>query len=211
MALTKIVKINDKLSWALWKIEAPWTELLKERTLSRDELKLLDAIHHPIKKAEFLASRLALHALLSSIGVDEYTMYKDIHGKPHIMQYSFHISLANSFPYATAIVSLDKPVGIDIEKPSDKLIRVQHKFLHPSEWATFKDNPERLCLAWCAKESLYKLYGRKNLSFKANICIQDIDYPHNSLLKADIILPQQTQHFELKIIPLENFFVLFNV
>ncbi|MEK6482156.1 4'-phosphopantetheinyl transferase superfamily protein [Catalinimonas sp. 4WD22] len=211
MALTKIVKINDKLSWALWKIEGPWTELLKEREISEEEYELLDSIHHPTKKAEFLASRLALHALLSSVGIEEYTMYKDSHGKPHIMQYSFHISLANSYPYATAIIHMDAPVGIDIEKPSEKLIRVQHKFLHPSEWSTFKDNQERLCLAWCAKESLYKLHGRKNLSFKGNICIQEIDYPHTSLLKADIILPHQTQHFSLKIIPIENFFVLFNV
>lgn len=211
MALTKIIKINDKLSWALWKIEAPWAELLNEREISEEEYELLNAIHHPIKKAEFLASRLALHALLTSVGIEDYAMYKDNHGKPHIMQYSFHISLANSYPYATAIINMDAPVGIDIEKPSDKLIRVQHKFLHPSEWSTFKDNPERLCLAWCAKESLYKLHGRKNLSFKGNICIQEIDYPRTSLLKADIILPHQTQHFSLEIIPVENFFVLFNV
>lgn len=211
MALTKIVKINDKLSWALWKVASPWTELLNERQISQEEYELLATISHPIKKAEFLASRLALHALLSSIGVDDYIMHKDMHGKPYLIDSSIHISLANSFPYATAIVHKDAPVGIDIEKPSDKLIRVQHKFLHETEWVTFLNNPELLCLAWCAKESLYKLHGRKNLSFKANICIKELLYPQNLSLKADILLPNYTQHFELQIVREENFFILFNV
>ncbi|WPP48056.1 4'-phosphopantetheinyl transferase family protein [Catalinimonas niigatensis] len=211
MALTKIVKINDKLSWALWKIDSSWTELLRERTFSKDEHALLASISHPIKKAEFLASRLALHALLSSIGIDHYIMQKDEHGKPYLMDSSFYISLANSYPYAAAIVHSQAPIGIDIEKPSDKLIRVQHKFLHETEWMTFKDNPELLCLAWCAKESLYKLHGRKNLSFKGNICIREIDYPQNMTLKADILLPNHTQHFDLKIVHEQNFFILFNV
>jgi 4'-phosphopantetheinyl transferase len=211
MALTKIVKINDKLSWALWKIGSPWTELLKERDLSNEELELLASISHPLKKAEFLAIRLALHALLSSIGVHDYIMRKDEHGKPYLIASSFHISLANSFPYATAIVHKDNPIGIDIEKPSDKLIRVQHKFLHETEWATFRNQPELLCLAWCAKESLYKLHGRKNLSFKGNICIREIDYPKNFTLKAEIVLPNHAQQFNLQIVREENFFILFNV
>ncbi len=211
MALTKIVKINDKLSWALWKIDAPWTDLLKEREISQDELALLTTISHPIKKAEFLASRLALHALLTSEEFGEYVLQKDEHGKPFLLDSTSHISLANSFPYAAAIFHQDTPVGIDIEKPSEKLIRVQHKFLHEDEWPDFRDNPEKLCLAWCAKESLYKLFGRKDLSFKANICIHKTDYPRHLFMKANILLPDHSQGFELQIVREENFFILFNV
>lgn len=211
MALTKIVKINDKLSWALWKITSSWTELLKEKVFSQEELVILSTISHPTKKAEFLASRLALHAVLSSVGVNDYVMIKDEHGKPYLLDSSIHISLANSFPYAGAIVHRDSPVGIDIEKPSDKLIRVQHKFLHHTEWPVFVDDPELLCLAWCTKECLYKLYGRKNLSFKANICIKEINYPQHLSLKADISQQDTIQHFNLQIVRQENFFILFNV
>jgi len=211
MALTKIVKINDKLSWALWKIDAPWTDLLHLLQPNDEEYQLLLKIRHPQKKAEFLAGRLALRDLLTSIGIHEFEMYKDSHGKPHIKKYSIHISLANSYPHAAAIVHLESPVGIDIEKPSDKLIRVQHKFLHASEWDTFSYDLEKLCLAWCAKESLYKLHGRKNLSFKANILVQHLYYPKEPMLEAAIVVADQHETYTLHIVQEENFFIAFNV
>lgn len=211
MALTKIVKFNDKLSWALWKIDASWQVLLSQARLSATEEVVLSSISHAQKKAEFLASRLALDALLIANNTPEYEIYKDLHGKPFIKEASFHISLANSFPYAVAALHQDKAVGIDIEPPSDKLVRIQHKFLHQHEYAFFADQPERLCLAWCAKESLYKLHGRRNLSFKQDIIINKILYPHQPLLFANILLDSSPFPYQLQIERIENYFILFSV
>ncbi|MFP4096435.1 MAG: 4'-phosphopantetheinyl transferase family protein [Cyclobacteriaceae bacterium] len=210
MALSKIVKINDKLSWALWKIDADWQELFCLKDFSADEEAALLAISHPQKKAEYLATRLALHALLDSIGIRQYKLFKDEYGKPHIRNHALHISLANSYPYAVAVIGRE-PVGIDIEKPSEKLLRVQHKFLHESEYADFYGQAEKLCLAWCAKESLYKLYGKKYLSFKEHIMIKRLYYPTQAMLEAAIILPSQILFYKLAIYQEENFFILLNV
>lgn len=208
MALSKIVKINDKLSWALWKIDTDWQMMLHERDLPPAELHALESISHPQKKAEYLANRLALFALLDAEGIGSNVIIKDAHGKPHLKDADVHISIANSYPYAVAILDLEKPTGIDIEPPSDKLIRVQHKFLHEEELNYFKDHKERLCLAWCAKESLYKLHGRKNLSFKQHIRIESVQYPK---LIAGIYFQDHSSSHQLYLDKEDNFLIIFSV
>ncbi len=211
MALSKIVKINDKLSWALWKIDADWQVMLRERNFTPDVLQDLGRISHPQKKAEFLASRLALYALLEAAGIGQREMIKDSHGKPFIKSAGIHISIANSYPYAVAIIDHKKPTGIDIEPPSDKLIRVQHKFLHEQELSYFKDQREKLCIAWCAKECLYKLYGRRNLSFKQHIRVEKVYYPGHPTLKCGIYFQEYTALHHLYLEQEENFFIVFSV
>lgn len=211
MALSKIIKINNKLSWALWKIDSGWEAMQREHVFSPGVLHTLNKISHPQKKAEFLASRLALFTLLDTAGIGRYELVKDRFGKPFVKDATVHISLANSFPYAVAILDLDKPTGIDIESPSDKLVRVQHKFLHNRELPLVKDHQDKLCLAWCAKESLYKLYGRKSLSFKQHICIHKIAYPHHGMLSAEISYEDHFSRHRLHIEKERNFFITFCV
>lgn len=211
MALSKIVKINEKVSWALWKIDVDWQVMLREQSFTPNVLQDMDRISHPQKKAEFLASRLALYVLLDAAGIDQREIVKDSHGKPFIKDTDIHISIANSYPYAVAILDHGKPTGIDIEAPSDKLIRVQHKFLHEQELDYFKDQREKLCLAWCAKECLYKLYGRKNLSLKQHIRIEKVYYPEYPSLKCGIYCQDYTALHHLYLEQADNFFIIFSV
>ena len=211
MALSKIVKINEKLSWALWKIDTDWLMMLHERDFPPAVLHALDCISHPQKKAEYLANRLALFALLDDAGIESQDIVKDAHGKPHLSKVDIHISIANSYPYAVAILSHKHPTGIDIEPPSDKLIRVQHKFLHDDELDFFKDHEERLCIAWCAKECLYKLHGRKNLSFKQHIRIEEVSYPAYPRLSAGIYFQDYSFMHHLYLDRIENYFIVFGV
>jgi hypothetical protein len=47
-----------------------------------------------------------------------------------------------------------------------------------------KENlPEQLTVYWCAKESLYKLYGKKELAFKENLKIEPFHYSEKGIIK----------------------------
>jgi len=210
MALTKLVKITDTLGWALWKINTGWHKLLSLRDFSSTDLQALESISHPQKKAEYLASRLALYALLDAYQLPYTSLLKDTYGKPFALNADYHLSLANSFPYGTAIINLHKATGIDIEQPSGKLLRVQHKFLHEQE-TNLLDSEEALCLAWCTKECLYKLYGRKNLSFKNHIRITDIQYPASPFVLAEMYHQQSWHTYELRVEKFENYFIVLSV
>lgn len=210
MALSKIVKINDKLWWALWKIDAPWQEMLNAKLLLDSDILGLSAVSHDIKKAEFLASRLALRSVFNAFGVTQFDIYKDDHGKPYVDNPSYHVSLANSYPYAVAALHLGQPNGIDIEKPADKLLRVQHKFLKESEVKLAKNHTNRLCLAWCVKECIYKIHGKKGLSLKNHIRLSSLpDIKYGSVI-ATLEIDDPIDYL-LHVEQLDGYFIVFNL
>ncbi len=207
MPLVKLEKINQNSSWALWKIEETAELLTKYVHLPSDDLTELREIHHPRKKLEWLSGRAALRALLDVENHSDFRLMKDDFGKPYLPERSFHISLANSFPYGAAIIHRHHPVGIDIEKPSTKLLRVKHKFLNSAEADEALDDLEKLCVYWAAKESLYKLYGRKQLSLKQNI---EVSSPTNQPVSASILLNDQATQFRLDTFRWDEFYIVFS-
>lgn len=211
MALTKLAKINDNSFWAVWKIEEPVTDLLKLLRPSIADYQILEStVHHPKKKLEWLAGRLALKSLLNYLDIPDWEIIKDPHGKPHLFDQNIHISLANSFPYATAIVNKTYAVGIDIEYPSEKLIRVRQKFLSESELLKSATNKDILCVFWCAKESVYKLHGRKMLSFKEHIFIKNFDLSAGKIL-TQVISPLHQAEHQLVIEQMDNFYIVYSL
>ena len=45
---------------------------------------------------------------------------------------------------------------------------------------------EQLTVFWCAKESLYKLYGKKELAFKENLLVEPFQYSGKGIIKGRI-------------------------
>jgi phosphopantetheinyl transferase (holo-ACP synthase) len=58
-----------------------------------------------------------------------------------------------------------------MEKPSEKIRRIAHKFLSETERTEAEDDIEKLCVYWSAKEALYKLYGRRKVIFNENLYV----------------------------------------
>jgi phosphopantetheinyl transferase len=86
----------------------------------------------------------------------------------------YHFSISHCGDYAAAIVSRDKRVGIDIEIPGEKALRVKDKFLNEEEKKNFLgDDPIRtVTLLWCAKEAVFKWYGLGNVDFRNHILLK---------------------------------------
>ncbi len=131
----------------------------------------LTAITHPDQRVEWLACRVAVRQLVEQQGWHYAGLQKDEYGKPHLAGYNAYISLSHTGGWASAVLHRSRPVGIDIEPMRDKFTRVVPRILSEPEIAHAAGDPARLAMYWCAKESLYKLYGKRQLTFRQHLFI----------------------------------------
>jgi len=145
---------------------------LRQRlSLTVSEETELTAITHPDQRVEWLACRVAVRQLVEQQGWHYAGLQKDEYGKPHLSGYNAYISLSHTGGWASAVLHLTRPVGIDIEPMRDKFTRVVPRILSEPEIAHAAGDPARLAMYWCAKESLYKLYGKRQLTFRQHLFI----------------------------------------
>ena len=206
MPVEKIVS-NAKRSWGLWLIQEDEDQL-------RNQLGELEpippAFTNPKKRLEFLAGRLLIRELLSSLKLDFAGIQKDEHGKPFLKNLPHHISLSHSYPYVAAIVDADKIVGIDLEQPKDKLFRVASRIHASAELADLGDNLTKHCVYWCAKEALIKVYGKKDLTLAENLQISPFELKSEGNITGRIIVKDGTTTIPLMYKVFDGFVVAFN-
>ena len=167
--------ISKKTIITLWKIEESPSYFLDYLGIDEINLPMVSNATHPMKQLEWLASRSCVKRCVETLEHTYLGIEKDCHNNPHLIDIQGFVSLSHTSEYAVAVVSLEEEVGIDIERISDKLSRVAHKFLSPTERILAGEDLLKMCVYWCAKESLYKWYGKKNLSFKENIYIEPFE------------------------------------
>ncbi len=167
MPLHKIEWTDRQRGWAVWHI----TE--NERALEALAFPETspDDINSPLKRLEWLAGKVLLKSMVEEAGLSYQGVRKDAYGKPFLNHLAHAISLSHSYPYVAAQIDLHA-VGIDVEQPKDKLLRIAHRVLDPTEESDAGNNITKNCIYWCAKEALYKMYGLRGLSFSANLRIE---------------------------------------
>lgn len=175
MALIFSKNISEQCIITLWKIEEDVNFFLKYLSIKEEDLEICSNATHPMKQLEWLASRTCVKYTVGLLEHNYQGIEKDEHNNPYLSEIKGFVSLSHTSDYTVVIVSLVEEVGIDIERISDKLSRVAPKFLSDSEQLFAGDDLFKMCIYWCAKESLYKWYGKKNLSFKDNIFIQPFE------------------------------------
>ncbi len=126
------------------------------------------------RRIEYLASRHLLMHLLQTD--EEVTLIKDSFGKPYLQGHDLHISLSHTRGYAAAILGA-QPVGIDIQVPVEKISRIAHKFISDEECRTALGDLSlvEMHLIWGAKESMFKIYGRKQMDFKRDLFVAPME------------------------------------
>ena len=164
MALVYQKELDQFTSFAIWKIEENAEELLAQLQLKHHEISYLDTLISGKRNLHWLSTRVLLRTMMNT---DEYIDCQvDSSGKPYLTNFPHHISLSHSFDYAAVMISEKKAVGIDIELIKDKIERIAHKFMTKEELSFISSNRiEHLYACWCAKEAIYKLHGRKSISF----------------------------------------------
>lgn len=164
-------KYENNISLAVWQITESHDELqamLPSEILTDAELA---SISHPQKQVEFFCSRLVIKYLANSLGIKYLGIKKDEHGKPYLAGSNWQMSITHTSNYVAAVMHPSEALGIDMEKPSEKLQRIAHKFLSETERIESENDIEKLCIYWSAKEALYKLYGKRKVIFNENLFV----------------------------------------
>ncbi|MBO9619499.1 MAG: 4'-phosphopantetheinyl transferase superfamily protein [Niabella sp.] len=159
--------INSFTRLALWKIE-------EDEAFFKEKVPLHRQVTHWHKMLQHLAGRYLLQHLFP--GFPLHLIQIADTRKPYIADEAFHFSISHCGDFAAAIVSTQERVGIDIELPVNKVLRIQHKFINPSEKAIL--NPltlEEYTQIWSAKEAVFKWYGAGNVDFREHIRFTDYD------------------------------------
>ena len=167
MPLYKIEWTSNQCGWAIWHITESEVALA---ALAQPDVCPAD-IASPPKRLEWLGGRILLKMLVEKAGLYYRGLLKNEFGKPSLEQNSHHISLSHSYPYVAAQIDFE-PVGIDVEQPKIKLLRIAHRVFTPLEEVDAGKDLTKNCIYWCAKEALYKLYGERGLSFSRNLSIE---------------------------------------
>ena len=170
MPLVKSEMMGKESAWGLWQI----SEAEEELAFSAFE-SCPDDIVAPSKRKEFLAGRALVKSLVELIGSEYSGIRKDEQGKPFLKNLPFEISLSHSSPYVAAQIHKGTAVGIDIEQPKEKLLRVAPRILSPIEEEDAGNNIAKHCIYWCAKEAMYKLYGKRGLHFNNQLNIDPFE------------------------------------
>jgi 4'-phosphopantetheinyl transferase len=210
MPIIKIEQVNPDICLGIWKIEESIETLLREASLSDSEISEFRKYSHPKRQKEWLGARNILNILLNFCGYDYYGLSKGKLNKPVLMNNTIHISLAHSFPYAVALIHRTLPCGIDIEKAKPALIQVRDRFLNEQELLFIRNRLESLCLAWAAKESLYKIYGEMGLSFKNNMFLKPFEPGEKGEIRADVVVNNQRHSHLLIYRSVDGFYICFN-
>ena len=155
----------------VWEITEPVDNLLAVLPHLPDERAEAQALFHPQKRLEFAASRALLRYLSGHAGLPYQGLSKDDFGKPALRGHAWHLSLTHDERYAAAVLHPTRPVGIDLETPRETLRRVAPRVLSLAELTHAHDDLHKLAVYWTAKEALYKLYGKKGLTFSTQLRI----------------------------------------
>lgn len=173
MPLYKTILVNDFTKVLIWKIEESLSDLLIDISLTESNQNRLNSMKSELHQRGFISIR----HLLKEAGYSDFDVFYDEFGKPHLKD-GQHISITHSFTFTAIIISTNDVVGIDIEKQRDKIVKIAHKFTPFEEYKTIANHSalvRKLTIVWGAKESLYKIYGKKKLLFLHHIYIENFD------------------------------------
>jgi len=191
-------KIMPSAHLGVWHILETESELRTLARCSEEDLQKLDSYKNESRRKQWLACRAVLCQLirLPMVAVDY-----DEHGKPSMRGSSSQISFSHTKEFAAVLVNKTGSCGVDIEKVSLRFEKVAGRFLQVDENEHIRQLSEGryneghdegrntdqynlhsklLCLYWCAKEALYKFYGKPTIDLKNDIYIRAFDYFCNS-------------------------------
>ncbi len=166
MPIYQTNNVSESIKVGVWKITETEEGLLNTLLKKGFDSSTVYQTKNKQRLKQWLATRL----LLASFFSDAKVIYDDL-GKPSLDN-DWNISISHSHKFVAIILNKNKDCGIDIEKISEKVSRIKHKFLNPLDLENVLTE-EHLTLYWGAKEALYKYYGKKEVLFIENLFIEN--------------------------------------
>ncbi len=197
--------LNRDSVLAVWHITENAEELYAKLQLNDAEKRFYEGLNGKKRNMHWLGSRVLLRTLLNTnLYID---CQLDENNKPYLVNFPYQISISHSNDFAAVIICKDRKAGIDIEKMSDKIRRIEKRFLSEDE-LSFVDEEhriEQLYVCWGAKESLFKLYGKGNLPFISGIQIQPFKFSGEGSVNCKIVKEDYKKDFQVYYTELEDY------
>ncbi|WP_340067124.1 4'-phosphopantetheinyl transferase family protein [Ascidiimonas aurantiaca] len=165
MPLYKTIPVNTATTVYIWKIEESVQELEKNIELTSRCRSRIDDMRSEIHQKGFLSVR----QLLKIAGYKPSDLFYNTSGKPHLTN-GYQISITHSFIFSAIIISSENEIGIDIEKEREKIQIIAPRFMrYELNYLKNGNLVKPMSVIWCVKESLYKAFAAKGLSFRQHI------------------------------------------
>jgi len=189
--------INEQTKLAIW-------ELAETEDFFASSISIQSNITHPHKRLQHFAGRYLLPYLFPDFPSSEIAIADT--RKPFLPEEQYHFSISHCGNYAAAIVSTNERVGIDIEVITERVHKIKHKYLHPTELAFVNNFPvekqtELLTLLWSAKEAMFKWWGSGDVDFSEVLRFDPFDFSTEGIIQArfekwEIVIPLEL-HYRL--------------
>ncbi|TMM59330.1 4'-phosphopantetheinyl transferase superfamily protein [Maribacter algarum] len=202
MPLYNSLKVGPSIKVYIWKIEESENELAEGIELTPHCQNRMYGMKSEMHRRGFLSIR----HLMAEAGYVDKDLYYDEVGKPHLKDGN-HISITHSNQFTGIIVSETDEVGIDIEMQRDKILRIAHKFTPIEEYRTIANSEalvRKLTIVWGCKESLYKIYAEKGLSFINHIDIKDFSLSDDTTT-GEVLYKGKRTSFDIRFLEFEGF------
>lgn len=192
MPLFRTIDIGPTSKVFLWKITEDFNELFRNVALKDTSLARLEKMKSEGHQKGFLAVRM----LLQYAGYDDFDLYYDEFGKPHLKD-GTHISISHSFGFA-AIVLSDANIGIDLEQIKEKIVRLAPRFMDVShlENLSESDTMKKATVVWGVKEAIFKLKNEVGISFQEHI-FEDTFQLSEKKCRAELHFNDVVRHYDI--------------
>ena len=194
---------------AVWSISETYDELV----LFLNNPSFLKDIQNLTLKSELrIKQKLAAGILLQHLRNENIELTYDELGKPHLKNHDGHISISNTKEFVAVIYHPTNTVGIDIEIPSERILKIAPKFVNKQE-QKWIDKSEVIthfnCFTiWCVKESVFKLIGGGGIDFKEHIIVQE---PNDNFGHVQFLKQHREATYNYQLITLDNLLVSYIV
>ncbi|MEC4003268.1 4'-phosphopantetheinyl transferase superfamily protein [Flavobacterium sp. SUN052] len=171
MPLHKVILLSKTAKLYLWKITEDLDVLKSQIRLKDSSIERLNSMKSESHQKGFLAVRM----LLQHNDYNDFDLYYDDFGKPHIKPQGcsikdVEISISHSNDFSAIVIS-DEKVGLDLEQLKDKTLKIAPRFMDVSHLNNLSEEEKikKATVVWGIKESIFKIKNEKGISFPDHI------------------------------------------
>lgn len=198
MPLHKVIYLDNNTKLYLWKITEDLDVLKSQIRLKDSSIDRLESMKSESHQKGFLAVRM----LLQHNDYNDFDLYYDEFGKPHIKPQGcsikdIEISISHSNDFSAIAIS-DQKVGLDLEQIKEKALKIASRFMDMSHLENLSEEEKikKATVVWGIKESIFKIKNEKGISFPNHIFEDDFNFDEK---KATAILKFNNKEEKFKI------------
>ncbi len=200
MPLFNQINLSPLTELYLWKITEDLSDLYEAAILNEVSHLRLDAMKSEAHKKGFIAVRM----LLQSIGYNDFDLYYDSNGKPHLKD-GKHISISHSGEFSAIVIS-EEEVGLDLERLKSKILKIAFRYMEVShlEGLNEIEQIKKATVIWGIKESIFKIKNEQGISFLDHIFEAPFAFDDKQAI-ATLVYNNQTEKFSIQFNLIEDY------